>query len=107
MKRRNHPRASRPRKNRGQAISEYILLMAILFGLFLTTLNALDRVGFPELLAKNLLAPYSAAYQYGHPLARGPDNGGPTYIPNCDGTRVPSCNGDGNFRIFLNPSTIH
>lgn len=79
----------------GQALFEYVLgmaLVALIYVVIVRNFRALD-------LADKLLSPlrnqYANTYRHGHPDARGPDDGGPTFHPRAGG-------GD-NFRLFINP----
>lgn len=82
-------------RSAGQAVTEYILLLAILVSLFSTFLTALMDTNALNLLKKPLETDFKYTYQYGHPKARGQENGGPLYIPQYSEAQ--------NFRIFINP----
>lgn len=81
----------------GQAITEYVLLIAVITGLFVTVHQALQQSGFGARLLDPLRGEFAATYQYGHPKAKfnGQDFDGAEMHP-----RVTS---PGNFRIFINP----
>jgi hypothetical protein len=78
----------------GQAITEYVLLLSIIVSLYTILLKGLSETNVVNNLKKPLETQFKYTYQYGHPDARGPAEGGPKYIPEKD---------DGNFRIFINP----
>lgn len=82
-------------QNRGQAITEYILLLAILVSLFSSFIVALNDTNALDALKKPLETDFKYTYQYGHPKARGQENGGPKFIPQYSEAQ--------NFRIFINP----
>lgn len=81
----------------GQAITEYILLLAIIVGFVFVVFRGLDQMGFARKLTRPIHEEFARAYQYGHPRALGPDDGGPRHHP-----RFLSGD-DTNFRIFINP----
>lgn len=82
-------------KTLGQATTEYVLLLAIIFTFFLAMRELLFGIGFGRTFYNMLNTQYRAAFQYGNPLAKGPEEGGPEKIPKEE-------SGD-NFRIFLTP----
>ena len=82
---------------KGQAITEYVLLMVIVVSTFLAVLKLMDRVGVSGKLAGIVTGPYKNTYQFGHPEASiAGASGGET-------KNHPRVVGDGtnNFRIFL------
>ena len=79
----------------GQAVTEYILLLAILVSVYTALLNGLMDSGAIDALKKPLEKTFAYTYRYGHPDARGQDDGGPTGIP--------QHHDSANFRIFINP----
>ena len=83
----------------GQAMTEYILLLAILVSLFTALLSGLMNSGAFTALKKPLEKDFKFTYQYGHPDARGQNDGGPLNIPQKWEPRGESK----NFRIFINP----
>lgn len=83
-------------KNRsGQAVLEYILLLSIVIFLFTTAMRIMSERDWFAGLTSPLTRDFKFAYQYGHPEARGPADGGQKNI-----AQHPE-----NFRIFINPST--
>jgi hypothetical protein len=79
----------------GQAITEYILLLAILISIFTMFMKGLTDTGALLALKKPLEKDFKFTYQYGHPEARGQNDGGPKFIPQHHDPQ--------NFRIFINP----
>jgi hypothetical protein len=82
----------------GQAFVEYILLIAILVGFFLTATKWITQKGIQKKFVEAIMRPYVSAYRYGHTQAKGYDDGGPTFHPRIE-------TGENNFRIFLNPDS--
>jgi len=92
------PRSRRPgRGRRGQATVEYILLLSTVALIYTVVIKGFKQFGFTEKMTKQLSGPFARAYQYGHPEARGYDDGGPRNHPRAD------TQGDNNFRMFINP----
>lgn len=79
----------------GQATLEYVLLIAVVVGFFAIATSQLERLGVGAKILKPLNTDFANAYKYGHPKARGYDEGEPEMHPRIE-TR-------GNFRIFINP----
>jgi len=83
-------------KNRsGQAVIEYILLLSVIVSLYSLVINLMSSSNAFTMMKKPLEKDFAYTYRYGHPKARGQENGGPKYIPQVDGGQ--------NFRIFINP----
>lgn len=80
---------------KGQATTEYILMMAVVVAVFLAIKPIIESFELNRKLMAPLQTDYARAYQYGHPTASGPDEGAPN--------RHPRFNGGNNFRIFINP----
>ena len=86
------------RNRSGQAITEYVLLLAVLVSLYSLLLKLLGGSQIMNRIRTPLEKDYQYTYRYGHPKARGPDDGGVKYIPQYrDGKN------DEDFRIFINP----
>ena len=83
-------------RSSGQAVTEYILLLAVLISIFSLILNLLGKTDVIANLKKPLEKDFAFTYRYGHPQARGQNDGGPKYIPQ-------QHDPDQNFRIFVNP----
>ena len=80
----------------GQAVMEYILLLAIVIGLYTAVLDQLSQTNALDALKKPLTQDFVYTYRYGNIKARGQNDGGPLYIPQ-------QHDPDKNFRIFINP----
>ncbi len=88
-------KGARTNRESGQAVVEYILLLAIVTSIFIVVSKGLTRAGLTKLLMKPLREDFSRAYQYGHPKALGFDDGGPKNHPRAEG--------ENSFRLFINP----
>lgn len=84
------------KRESGQATLEYVLLLTIVVSFFMIVSQGLERLGLADKLLKPITQDFAYAYKYGHPDARGYDEGDPKMHPRID-TK-------GNFRIFINPS---
>lgn len=79
----------------GQAVVEYVLLLAMVVSLYGMILGKLSETNALQKMKAPFEKEYKYTYEYGHPEARGQEDGGPLYIPqHHDQT---------NFRIFINP----
>ncbi len=79
---------------------EYILLLAIVVSIFASMMRLLAGGSALRDLQKPFTEEFARTYRYGHPEAKGLDDGGPYNIPQY----VPADGSDGhNFRIFINP----
>ena len=83
------------KRNSGQAVLEYILLLAIVVSLYTILMKGLMNSNAMNALKKPLEKDFKYTYQYGHPEARGQNDGGPKFIPQYHDPQ--------NFRIFINP----
>jgi hypothetical protein len=84
----------------GQAIAEYVILLAIVVLIYTALLKSLGGSASFDAFKKPFVEQYKYTYRYGHPDARGQDDGGPKLIPQySDPDGSPQ-----NFRIFINPS---
>lgn len=84
------------RNESGQGTIEYILLLAILSGLLVFLSDFLLGLKLDVKITEKMKEDFQRAYQYGHPEAKGYDEGdGPELHPRASGGR--------NFRIFINP----
>lgn len=79
----------------GQATTEYILMLSIVVSFYFLLTAGLSRLGLDQALLKIFTGSYYAVYRYGHPKAKGYDDGGPIYHPMAQ-------TGENSFRIFLN-----
>ncbi len=82
---------------KGQAMLEYVLLLSILAVLMLVVMRGVRGMGLSARLVDWISGPYKSAYAYGHPKAKGFDDGGPKFHPRSDEA------GENNFRLFINP----
>jgi hypothetical protein len=80
----------------GQALAEYVILLAIVVLLYSALMKGLGGSASIAALKKPFVEQYKYTYRYGHPDARGQDDGGPKLIP--------QYSDDDSFRIFINPS---
>ena len=81
----------------GQALVEYVLLLAIVVAAYGIILKALTNSSVMTAMQAPFTKDYKYTYEYWHKDARGGQaDGGPLYIPQCSAT-------DQNFRIFINP----
>jgi hypothetical protein len=78
----------------GQAVTEYILLLAIVIGIYSAVISQLSQSNALNTFRKPFTTTFKYTYQYGNATARGQDDGGPTNIAQYHGE---------NFRIFINP----
>ncbi|OFZ19710.1 MAG: hypothetical protein A2X94_16785 [Bdellovibrionales bacterium GWB1_55_8] len=84
------------RDERGQAVVEYILLVALVVMAFTIVAGGMERFKVGEALLKPIREDFARAYKYGHPKTTGFDEGSPSRHPRVTG-------GENNFRIFINP----
>ena len=82
--------------NSGQAITEYILLLAIVVAMYSALINKLSDSNAMSAMKKPFAVDFANTYRYGNSQARGQDNGGPLYLPQYHEREK-------NFRIFINP----
>lgn len=75
---------------------EYILLIAIVSAFSLSILRGIASFGLMEKLAEPLTKSYAATYKYGHPKAKGYDEGTPENHPR-------AVTGGNATRLFINP----
>ncbi len=82
----------------GQAMVEYILLLLVVVGGFLVLSKGMERMGVTQVLTTPITQNFAMAYKYGHPKAKGFDEGTPENHP-----RISGAGGGNNFRMFINP----
>jgi len=82
------------RSESGQTVMEYILLLAIVVGFISIVRQGLTDYAIIPNLSQMVSRDFKAAYQYGHPKTKGPEDGPERHIRFTQG---------GNFRMFLNP----
>jgi hypothetical protein len=85
------------RGQRGQAITEYILLLTVILIIFLGVLRVLKEQDIFASVAEPVNGDFASAYKYGHPKAKGYDEGKPINHPRIEDAE--------NFRLYLNPRT--
>jgi hypothetical protein len=79
----------------GQATIEYVLLLLIVVGAYSMIFNWVNNLGLADRLAAPLTTTYARVYKYGHPQAKGFDEGTPENHP-----RIVINN---KTRMFINP----
>jgi hypothetical protein len=84
------------RRQEGQALIEYLILISIVIGVYLILAKGLVETKLAEKMTAPIRDGYASAYRYGHPKAKGFSDGGPENHPRARG-------GNNNFRIFFNP----
>lgn len=83
----------------GQAITEYILLLAAIVAVFLAVWGQLSQIDLVTQFTNLLVTGgFAQAYQYGNPVAKGFSNGGPYEHP-----RAPNADGATRFFYVKNP----
>jgi hypothetical protein len=88
------------RAESGQGTLEYILLLAIVAVGFSVVMRHFSNADLASNMMAPIKGPFAATYRYGHPKAKGWDDGGPEYHPRA------TDKGNNNFRIFINPGKI-
>ncbi len=81
----------------GQAVVEYILLLALVVSTFSLINAGFKRFDVGGKLLRPVKGSFAATYQYGHPEAKGGDSF--EFHP-----RKPPGSGKENFRLFINPA---
>lgn len=79
----------------GQATTEYVLLLLIVVGAYAMIFNWFNEYGLADRLASPLTTTYARVFKYGHPEAKGFDEGTPENHP-----RILINN---KTRMFINP----
>jgi len=79
----------------GQATIEYVLILSILVGFYMVLITAIEKGRLAERLMGPIVGSYAMTYKYGHPKAKGFDEGTPENHP-----RAVS---EGKVRLFINP----
>ncbi len=80
----------------GQAVVEYIVLLAIVVGFYALLTAGLVKLKLERRFQFIFISPVAMSYKYGLTSATGFDEGTPKNHPRVYG-------GEGNFRLFLNP----
>jgi hypothetical protein len=81
----------------GQAIIEYILLLATVVSVYVTVASWANSFGLAKKLTAPITKDFANTYQYGDPKAAGFDKDTPKRHP-----RIVDC--EECFRLFINPS---
>jgi hypothetical protein len=84
------------RSESGQAFTEYLLLISIVALAYLAVLKGLTASGLAGKLVMPLKEDFARVYRYGHPKAKGYEDGGPEYLP--------VGKGKNSGRIFISPN---
>jgi hypothetical protein len=79
----------------GQSLVEYLFVLAIVMGCFLAFYKGLKAIEIGKLVARPITTQFAASYRYGHPKAKGFDEGGPEFLPHAPGKS------GNNFRLFV------
>jgi hypothetical protein len=85
-----------PRDQSGQGVVEYVLMLSVAVFAYLLLAKGMKEAGVAEKLMRPITQDFAAAYRYGHPKAKGPEDGAPEFHPR-------DTSGGTNFRIFINP----
>ena len=80
----------------GQSVVEYVLILSIIVGFYMGLIQVIDKARLAERLAGPVVGSFAKTYKYGHPLAKGYDDGTPE--------KHPRASGDGKIRLFINPN---
>ena len=79
----------------GQALTEYVLLLLLVSLAYALISHRFRSLNIADRLLDPIRNTYAYTYRYGHPKARGPEDGGPRLHPRAIGGE--------NFRLFINP----
>jgi hypothetical protein len=83
------------RDRSGQATIEYVLVLTVVVAGYMALITMIDRLNLAERLTGPIVGSYAKVYKYGHPKAKGFDEGTPENHP-----RAVT---DGRVRLFINP----
>ncbi len=84
-------------RSQGQAMVEYLLLLAVIVTFIVSAFKKIDDAGIPTKIASQITGTYARTYQFGHPKASyGSEGGGETK----NHPRAVDA-GENNFRIFI------
>ncbi len=83
------------RSQRGQAVTEYILLVTVILLIYLGVVRVLKQSNILATVTDPVKGDFASAYKYGHPKAKGFDEGRPINHPRIEDPQ--------NFRLYLNP----
>jgi hypothetical protein len=79
----------------GQSTIEYVLILTIIVSLYMALMTVIEKTRLAERLAGPIVGSYASTYKYGHPKAKGFDEGTPENHPRAVI--------NGNVRLFINP----
>jgi Flp pilus assembly pilin Flp len=79
----------------GQTTIEYVLILTIIVSFYMALMTVIDKARLAERLAGPIVGSYANTYKYGHPKAKGFDEGTPENHPRAVI--------NGNVRLFINP----
>lgn len=79
--------------NKGQATTEYVLLMAVVLSFYLMIAKGIGRIGVAQKLMSPVTVEFASAYQYGKVPSRRDRTSGDLLRPL----------NNSQFRVFLNP----
>lgn len=82
------------RSEAGQALTEYVLLLAVVVSAYFTLFSWFQKLGLGDKFARPLTDAYAKTYEYGHPKGKGYDQGTPENHP---------FSTHGKTRFFINP----
>jgi hypothetical protein len=83
------------REESGQATIEYVLVLSVVIAAYMAVVAMVDRARLAERLMAPIVGSYAKVYKYGHPKAKGFDEGTPENHPRAVV--------DGRVRLFINP----
>lgn len=85
------------RDESGQAVIEYILLLATVVSVYFAVAAWVNQYGLAQKMISPISTDFAATYQFGDPKGAGFDSDTPKRHP-----RIEDC--EGCFRLFINPS---
>ena len=80
---------------RGQAITEYMMLLVIVLAVVLAVMRILKGSNLASTIMTPIQKDFARAYKYGHPQASGFDEGAPKKHVRIEESQ--------NFRLYINP----
>jgi hypothetical protein len=79
----------------GQAVTEYILVLVVLVAAYMSLMAMISKLDLGAKLMSPIVDSFSRVYKYGHPKAKGFDEGTPENHPRAVL--------QGKVRLFINP----
>lgn len=92
------------RDESGQGSIEYIIVLAMVVGMFVALKAGLDSYKLGDKIKTALFEKFQNVYRFGHPDARSGIDGKSGFVKQARFSNSPSGNDSQNFRIFVNPS---